>query len=689
MKPNLLLLLRTLTSTIPLLLSTSVSASPLSWFPGPALQVPVSGAATTVANGFGNVLVGGDSGSYAQSLIATNNYWVGAFGIQNVAIAAGAVADSDMIIVYGGSDGTNSTSAVTAYSLTGDSVPMLSPMSVARSYLGYARDRGGYAYAIGGLDDTGQPLSSAERFTSDAVPSGTWSAIASLPTGLYNFPAVFDGTNQIYVFGGYTNTASGSEVATVLRYSISRNTWTNMAPMPVAVASSAAALGPDGKIYVIGGISGGIATDAVQVYDPVSNSWKISVPLPEALSGAALGVDSLGRLIVMGGMDANGNDVSDVWRSQQLAVPDSAPGFVTYPSVSATYLVPYVSSITATGNPQPIYLLASGPVGMQVDTFSGAITWTPQVDQFGSNYVAIRATNYAGFADWNFAITVPYLRPTAPTNLAVAAVTETSATISWAPEDPAMGPVTYSVAIPHPWHSPRGSGGGINYQTIATNLTSTNVIISGLTPNTHYTYAVNSTGSAGPSGYSEIVVTTAGVQPPANPQITGATSTTITFAWDPPPGPVPAVSYEIWGWDDFGITTASSSYAKGITNTTFTLTGLPPGSGHNWAVRAYDALGYFSSFAFFNSGNRFVNPAPTTLLMSGGVLSGDGSFQFTVSEGGSTLQPVQIQATTNPADPTSWVQIGLTLPASSPFTFADTNSALYPARFYRAIAPQQ
>ena len=39
-------------------------------------------------------------------------------------------------------------------------------MSVARSDLGYAPDRSGNAYAIGGLDDNGQPLSSAERLQS-------------------------------------------------------------------------------------------------------------------------------------------------------------------------------------------------------------------------------------------------------------------------------------------------------------------------------------------------------------------------------------------------------------------------------------------------------------------------------------------------------------------------------------------
>ena len=81
--------------------------------------------------------------------------------------------------------------------------------------------------------------------------------------------------------------------------------------MPVATAGSAAALGADGKIYVVGGLSGGVPTNTVQVYDPAANSWTLSTPLPESLTGSTMGTDSLGRLVVMGGRDTNGNDVGE------------------------------------------------------------------------------------------------------------------------------------------------------------------------------------------------------------------------------------------------------------------------------------------------------------------------------------------------------------------------------------------
>ena len=217
-------------------------AAPLTWFPGPPMDWPVSGAATVVLAGYGNVLIGGDGlySPYAEGLIATNSYWTplpqALWGIYN---APGAMAGGGQITLYGGNNGTSASSAVIGYSPS-DGATTLASLSVPRSNLGYAPDRSGNAYAIGGLDDTGQPLASAEVYNQD---NNAWSSIASLPAARYDFPAVFDGTNQIYIFGGYTNAPSGMETADVLRYSVSAHTWTALAPMPVPVAGSTAALG--------------------------------------------------------------------------------------------------------------------------------------------------------------------------------------------------------------------------------------------------------------------------------------------------------------------------------------------------------------------------------------------------------------------------------------------------------------
>ena len=667
------------------------TAAPLAWFPGPSLNDPMSGAATVVSGGI-NILTGGDAFqyydypvSYPESLAATNAYWTPLSPFDSLNIAPGAVVSDGNLVIYGGSDGTNSQSVVINYSLSGDTVPALPSMQNARSYLGYAPDRNGNAYAFGGLDASANPLASVEKLSLASDNNPVWTYVASMPTPLYDFPAVFNRTNYIYIFGGRTNFTDGTEVATVRRYSISGNSWTNLASMPVAVSGSAATLGSDGKIYVVGGISGGLTTDTVQVYDPIANSWSISTPLPEPLAHAALGVDSIGRLIIMGGQDANGNDVTDVWRSQQFSLPDTAPTFLSYPTNSAGYQVPYSSSITATGNPPATYLLVTGPAGMQVDLFTGAITWTPQADQVGTNAVTIRATNYAGYADWNFNVVVPNPPPTLVSNLIVLSATENSVTLAWDPEDPIAGAVTYRAWLRHVAHSPRGSGVSITYSQIGSTVAQPTITISGLAAGSSQTYYITATGPGGSSGYAGITATTLPAPTPNNPRVTGLTSQTISLAWDPPVGPVPVVSYSIIGVYNGVFVQYPLGYAN-IPGTTFTITGLSPGTVLMIGVSAFDAYGNHSAYTYLPS--MVVNPAPAPAQLSGPAAASDGSgFQLTISQSGSILQTVIIQATANPADPASWTQIGSILPDTNPFTFTDADSAQFSTRFYRVISP--
>jgi hypothetical protein len=252
-------------------------------------------------------------------------------------------------------------------------------------------------------------------------------------------------------------------------------------------------------------------------------------------------------------------------------------------------------------------------------------------------------------------------------------------TLAWAPEDPVAGTISYSVAVPHPWHSPKGSGGGVIYQLVGS-TTSTNFTISGLTPNISYGFAVNAAGPGGASGYAGISVTTLGPQPPANLRATGITSTTISLAWDPSPGPVPIVRYEILGW--VGGLFPTIGYGTNFTGTTATIAGLTPGTYEEWSVRAYDAGGNVSGFA---PGIYAVNPVPKPAALAVVAASPvTGGFQFTVQA--SAIQTTLVQATTNLADPKSWVTIA-TNPPSSTLTFTDANASQFPTRFYRVVSP--
>ena len=91
-----------------------LSAAPLQWFPGPAVDTPMSGAATVVSGG-NNFLTGGDAYanyffpvSYPISLAATNAYWTYWSPYYSLNIAPGAVVNDGNIVLYGGSDGDGS-----------------------------------------------------------------------------------------------------------------------------------------------------------------------------------------------------------------------------------------------------------------------------------------------------------------------------------------------------------------------------------------------------------------------------------------------------------------------------------------------------------------------------------------------------------------------------------------------------
>jgi subtilase family serine protease/N-acetylneuraminic acid mutarotase len=140
-----------------------------------------------------------------------------------------------------------------------------------------------------------------------AGKSGTgWSTIADYPIPICcNAAATDPQTGDVYsLTGSTTGTGSSSDTTKSYVYNPSANTWSPIAPTPQALYEPAAAF-LDGKVYLIGGW--GAAPDnnwspsaAVYAYTPGSNTWSkvASLPTAEASSMAAvLG----GQLYVVGG----------------------------------------------------------------------------------------------------------------------------------------------------------------------------------------------------------------------------------------------------------------------------------------------------------------------------------------------------------------------------------------------------
>ncbi len=211
------------------------------------------------------------------------------------------------------------------------------PLPTARNRLAAATSPDGRIYAIGGHMIQGGDNSGGLSFQTDvalntveaySLLSGRWTAAAPLPTARWGLAAASGPDGLIYAIGG--TDSSGAVLDTVEAYDPKIDLWAPVAPMPTARYDLAAAAGPDGLIYAIGGHGKSAnALNTVEVYDPTTNSWTSVDPLHTARSSLAAAAGSDGRIYAIGGADATFQPLDTVEAYQvlpALAVP--LPGLV-------------------------------------------------------------------------------------------------------------------------------------------------------------------------------------------------------------------------------------------------------------------------------------------------------------------------------------------------------------------------
>jgi hypothetical protein len=400
------------------------------------------------------------------------------------------------LVVFGGTENGFATSAVTQYDPNtvtvvdgvSNQTRSLRSMNQPRTLLGSATDTSNISYAIGGVDNNGTPLATVEAYN---PTSNNWAYVAALPQTLYSESAVSDGAGHIYTFGGVGT--NGTIINNVYRYTIATNTWDQVAPLQVGVRDSAAVLGSNGLIYVLGGTTTAGATATVESYNISTNTWNVETSLPQAESSEAAAVDSLGRIEVIGGYDANGNALSTIFVSQQLNQPDLAPTISSTAVKTAVVNTPDTYQVLSTGNPQPTYTLTNPQAGMTINPSTGLISWTPTYATEGIDTVMVTASDYAGQTSQTYSLSVA---PQVPTGLTGDGVSTSAVQLSWnASADPNV--TKYDIYKGYPYHSPRGSGGGINWGLLE-QVTGTNSV------------TISGTGAAGQ--YKISAVNNAGVQ---------------------------------------------------------------------------------------------------------------------------------------------------------------------------------
>ena len=199
----------------------------------------------------------------------------------------GVTETDGRILVLGGlHDGDTSTGAVFDLTPAAGTVTMSTSLPVA------VHD------AAGALLDGVPTLFGGGNSTESATIQQAGSVVGALPAPRSDAVAVpLDG--NVIIVGGFDGTRTLGTVLTVTDPS----TVSTFATLPVPVRYPAVAITGNGatqRVLVIGGESGGIATDVVQQIDPVTGTATVVGHLPSPRTQAsALVLD--GQLLVLGG----------------------------------------------------------------------------------------------------------------------------------------------------------------------------------------------------------------------------------------------------------------------------------------------------------------------------------------------------------------------------------------------------
>jgi hypothetical protein len=479
--------------------------APLTWFASTNLPTAEGGLVTASQGAAFRVLGGGTSNVW--TVTATDPTWEAtvwtdvSFDDPAPSAPGVGVMPSGAAIMFGGNKDGGAVADAVQYDPNNGAIPLAS-MNTARASLGFATDGNGLVYAIGGVDGNGTPLKSMEYYTQS---TNTWTLTAVMPQTLYAESAAYDGNGHIFTFGGVG--PGGSITSNVYEYTIATNSWSQVASMPIAVRDSAAVLGSNNLIYVLGGNTTTGTTAAVESYNPATNTWNTEAPLPNPVSNEAVISDYLGRIEIAGGYDANGKAVANVWVSQELNQPDSAPTITSVAPTTAWTGTPYTYQVFSTANPQATYALVSPPNGMTINSTTGLITWAPTQAEVGGTFtVTVQANNYAGQGTQTYNATVKQSPPTVPTGITQSGETVDSATLSWTPSTGPIGVDHYNVYHYYgTGHSGRGGGITYHYDLLGSSTTPSFTITGLLSGGTFSWYTIKAVDPNGlSSGYSSL-----------------------------------------------------------------------------------------------------------------------------------------------------------------------------------------
>jgi N-acetylneuraminic acid mutarotase len=288
------------------ILSTTEIYNPLAnaWLPGPAIPGGRTGQ-TAIALQNGTVmLLGGYMGfSPPPPTIPVFVYdpadgmWHTAAGTDELRIENTAtLLDNGRVLIVGGYD---------QFQIPG--AKLFDPSTGARTNAGTmvakrfdhvaVKLADGRVLVAGGSTSTGASTASASSEIYDPVLN-TWSAASNLGFARQSAAAVLLMNGKVLVVGGVTG---NTPVAMSETYDPGTNAWTPAGALAGGGADLTASLLPDGTVLAAGGLGSSGAAATTEVFDPESNGWTDAGSMRDARYGHTATLLPNGRVLVAGG----------------------------------------------------------------------------------------------------------------------------------------------------------------------------------------------------------------------------------------------------------------------------------------------------------------------------------------------------------------------------------------------------
>ena len=217
--------------------------------------------------------------------------------------------DARIYVIGGFDDKGQSLGSLEAYTPATDSWVSLTPMPTPRGGLAAAVGFDGRIYAIGGCFGTFPTCQVVDTVEAYTQSTDSWTTVAHLSTARSAVSAAVGEDGGIYVSGGFLTGHTGVTNTTEV-YSIDLDSWSSAASMPTARAALAMTAGDDGLIYAVGGCTAFPCGDSdlatVEAYEPDSNTWEPVANMGTARGAVASVLGPDGRIYAIGGRSQTG-----------------------------------------------------------------------------------------------------------------------------------------------------------------------------------------------------------------------------------------------------------------------------------------------------------------------------------------------------------------------------------------------